>query len=169
MDLDYTDTEDISPQAQQLSLSIIQHSTIEEYALNCRGIWDDWIRLLSQTHLSSQLSSRDLSIALAFQSIEHAIAHTEGPLQWLAYLQLSKVFDTLKEVLTRERSCSSSPRERGETDATLIINLYEESLMGALKRKKILERRRLSKRWVLLSDSSPCFLLLFTRQAETLV
>lgn len=79
------------------------------------------------------------------------------------------MFDTLKEVLMRERSDGPSSRERGETDTTLIINLYEESLMGSLKRKTILERRRLSKRWVLLSDSSPFLLLLFSRQAETLV
>lgn len=169
MDLDYTDTEDPSPQIHQLSIQIIQNPTIEEFALNCQRIWDDWMQLLSQTTLSPQLSSRDLSIALAFQAIENTISHAEGPLQWLAYLQLSKIFNVLKEVFIRERSSSPFSRERGETDTTLIINLYEESLMGSLKRKKILERRRLSKRWVLLSDSSPFLLLLFLSQAETLV
>lgn len=168
MDLDTT-TEDTSPQVHQLSIQIIHNLTIETFALNCQDIWNNWIQLLSQTTLSSEISSRDLSIALAFQSIEKAITHTQGPLQWLAYLQLSKIFDILKEVLIRERSQSPSPRERGETDTTLIINLYEESLRGELERKKILERRRISKRWVLLSDSSPFLLLLFSNQAETIV
>ncbi len=163
------DSEDTSPRIQQLSIQIIQNSTIETFALNCQRIWGDWIRLLSQTALSSQLSSRDLSIALAFQSIENAITYTDGPLQWLAYLQLSKIFNTLKEVLRRERLQNTLSRDRGETDTTLIINLYEESLRGELKRQKILERRRISKRWVLLSNSSPFLLLLFSNQAEVMV
>lgn len=169
MDLDNPDTGDSSPQIQQLSIQVVRNLTIEEFARDCQCIWDDWMQLLSQTALSPQLPSRDLSIALAFQAIENAITHTEGPLQWLAYLQLSKLFNILKDILMRERSCGSSSRERGETDTTLIISLYEESLMGSLTRQKILERRRLSKRWVLLSNSSPFLLLLFSKQAEALV
>jgi hypothetical protein len=169
MDLDDTDADDTSLRAQQLSVRIIQNVTIEAFALNFRRVWDDWIRLLSQTTVSSQLSTRDLSITHAFQSIEHTITHTEGPLQWLAYLQLLNMFDTLKEMLTRERSHNPSRRERGDTDTARIINLYEESLRGELRRKKILKRRRLSKRWALLADSSPFLLLLFSKQAEAIV
>lgn len=86
MDLDHADTDDFSPQIQQLSIRIVRNPTIEEFALDCQRIWDDWMRLLSQTALSPRLSSRDLSVAVAFQAIENTIAHTEGPLQWLAYL-----------------------------------------------------------------------------------
>ncbi len=135
--------------------------TIETFATNCASIWERWILLLSQTHIPAQTTSHDTRFTLAFQVVENLISTTSGVLRWLAYIQLIQLFNTLKKVIKQERSIGIFQRKQGISDDILAINIYFDALEGNLQRQAILERRRIGKRWVLLSKSSPFFLFLY--------
>jgi hypothetical protein len=166
--MEFDDADERAAKVQQLSSQILQCTTTEAFTSNCQNVWDHWITLLSQTILPWGIPSRDLRVTLAFRAIEHTISQAKGSLQWLAYLQLIRVFDTLKDSIRRERQSRLCTRKRGTSDDTIIIDIFQEALEGSLKRSTILQQRRISKRWLLLSKS-PCFLFLFSDQAEVIV
>ncbi len=155
--------------AQLLSNALVQNMTIETFALNCGKIWDSWIHLLSQTLLPPEISSRDPRFTIAFQAIEGIISTTQGILQWLAYAQLIRLFDTLRETIRRERRIGIYNRKRGVTDDSTAIDIYQNALDSKLSRNTILERRRIGRRWVSLSKLSPLLLLLYSERTETIV
>ena len=155
--------------AQRLSHELAQHTTIELFALDCASIWDNWVSLLSQTILPLGTSSRDSRYTLAFQAVEKAISTTQGVSQWLACVQLIRLFDTLRETIRKERAYTIQSRKRGATDDSIAITIYQNALEGKLQRCTVLERRRIGKRWILLSKPSPLLLLLCSPHAGTIV
>ncbi|KAL2179002.1 uncharacterized protein P884DRAFT_111561 [Thermothelomyces heterothallicus CBS 202.75] len=171
MDLDrdtsYEDEQTIA--AQLLSKDLIQHTTVEAFASRCASIWDDWILFLSRTTIPPRITSRDSRFTHAFQTIERTISTTDGVLQWLAYIRLMQVFDTLKKAIGKERKIKIGQRKQGISDDSIAINIYQDALEGRLMRRHILERRRVSRRWALLSKPSPLFLLVYSNYAETIV
>ncbi|KAK4153144.1 hypothetical protein C8A00DRAFT_15585 [Chaetomidium leptoderma] len=155
--------------AQLLSQELAQHTTIEIFALDCASIWDSWVSLLSQTTFPLETSSRDSRFTLAFQAIETVISTAHGILQWLAYTQLIRLFNTLRETIRKERTYGIYSRTRGISDNSIAITIYRNALEGKLQRCTILERRRIGKRWMLLSKPSPLLLLLYSTYTETIV
>ena len=50
---------------------------LQQSRLNCQGVWDHWINLLSQILLPSGIPSRDPRVILAFRAVEHTISQAK--------------------------------------------------------------------------------------------
>ncbi|KAK3305066.1 uncharacterized protein B0T15DRAFT_531220 [Chaetomium strumarium] len=108
--------------AQLLHNEFVQHKTLDDFALSCASIWDSW-------------------------TIERTISTTDGVIQWLAYARLVHLFAFLKEIIARERRSGMFQRKRGVGADSIAINIYQDALEGQVQRRKIVERRRIGKRW----------------------
>ncbi len=110
--------------AQRLSHKLAQHTIIELFALDYASIWDNWVSLLSQTAFPLETSSRDSHFTLVFQAVEKVISTIHSVIQWLAYIQLIRLFDTLRETIRKQRAYEIHSRKRGISDNSIAITIY---------------------------------------------
>ncbi|KAK4221219.1 hypothetical protein QBC38DRAFT_523004 [Podospora fimiseda] len=152
-----------------------QETSLESFAHSCTKIWDIWMTILSRTILPPDITTQDPRIATAFIFLENVISQAEGVIQWLAYIQLTQLFTTLRIIIRNEREISrrllgsSNLRRRGTGEDSIAIDLCENALGGTLKRAQTVERRRIGRRWVSLVKGSPLLSLTFTEEAEIIV
>ena len=162
-------------QMDSLSRSVVRHDAIAYFADNCATALDSWISLLRKTTLPQNITSSDVSIATAFRALDCIISGTKTMpfLSRFAHVQLVRVFESIENIITRDRQNGLIHPARGIRNASIAIsksvNAWENTLDKKWLRRKLHRCKRIGKRWRELSRPSPFFLLIYSDAAEKLV
>lgn len=138
-----------------------------------------WVSLLQATILPSDISYSDPRLGHALQVIEDIL--TNGQYSHIfarfAYVHLSAVLDSLQCAIKNDRLSGKLPGKSGEGDASVAINIHEKSIStiergnirSRITRRDVKMRRRIAKRWKLLTEGSPFLLLAYSNRAEKIM
>ncbi|KAK1980501.1 hypothetical protein LZ30DRAFT_659262 [Colletotrichum cereale] len=161
-------------QINSLSSRLIDPDPLSVFADNCKQILPQWTVLLRETTPPANITSSDLRFVNAFRFIDMILCGKEASYlhRRLAYIQHLRLFESLEATIKTERE-TGVRRESGYRDVSIALDIYEsaqESPLDAKALRSVLcERRRTSRRWMILAGPSPLFLLLYSKIAETVV
>ena len=130
--------------------------------------------LIRQTTIPINIKSSDPHILDAFRTIDNIILSPKDELlKRIAYMRLMSVFNSLKKIVSADRSNGLIHRATGYRDATIAIDIYasaqEKNGDIPLLRRNLLERKRSARRWLQLAGSSPFLLIAYSNIAERIV
>ena len=154
---------------------LMGHDLINTFANNCEKSMEEWILLLKKTTLPSNITSSDTAIATAFRAVDSVICERQGTylLRRLAYIQLMRLFASLKDIIQSDRENGLIRLEPSERVASIAMKIYlstqeKYSNTGNL-RNELKERKRSGRSWTDLARPSPLFVLMYSDSAETIV
>ncbi|KAK3377660.1 hypothetical protein B0H63DRAFT_435866, partial [Podospora didyma] len=154
---------------------LIGQGLINSFTENYEKTTPDWISLLGQTVLPSDITSSDSRIIAAFRAVDSIICGQQGTflLRRLAYVQLMRLFSFLEAVIKSDRENGRVFRKPCYRDASVAIDIYmtaqETSQNAGDLRRELKERKRRGRRWSELARPSPLFVLVYSDAAEQII
>lgn len=134
----------------------------------------DWVALLRETTLPSNIPSSDPLITAAFKAVDSIILGRQNTclLRRLAYFQLMRLFGHLEAIIESERR-KGVHYASGYGNMSIAIDIYicaqERPRQPNLRSKIVDQRRRIGRRIVVMSRLSPFFLLVYSDAAEAIL
>lgn len=152
---------------ETFSRALVRSDTLQEIAAHCDNILRQWVALVKETTLPTNLSSSDPQVTGAFQKIVDVATGFESTVfRRLAHVRLLEFFDYLEVLIRAERSQGlHGQKVRNITVADRVIS----SALPALGKGQLIETRRLSRRWKQMAGPSVFFLMIYTEAAEGIV
>ena len=165
------------PMGQIISLSrkLIGHDAVNRFVGNCEKTLPEWLDLLSKTTPPNNMNSSDRRITSALNYIDTIITGKQGTylLRRLAYAQLTRLLDALEGIIKTDIENGLTDRERGCRNSSIALGIYmaAQGQRANVKevRRRLIERRRLARRWAKLGGQSPLRLLIYSDAAESIV
>ncbi|RYO87919.1 hypothetical protein DL764_008798 [Monosporascus ibericus] len=151
---------------EALSRALVRGDTLQEIAANYGIVLRQWVALVKETTLPTNLSSSDPQVTGAFQKIVDATGSESTVFRRLAHVRLLEFFDYLEVLIQLERAQGlHGQKVRNITIADRVIS----SALPALGKDKLIEVRRFARRWKQLAGPSVFFLMIYTEAAEGIV
>ena len=158
---------------QEISSKLARDGTVNFFTEIGRLTLINGAYLIRQTTIPINIKSSDPHILDAFRTIDNIILSPKDELlKRIAYMQLMSVFNSLKKIVSADRSNGLIHRATGYRDATIAIDIYASAQKKEnipLLRRKLLERKRSARRWLQLAGSSPFLLIAYSDIAERIV
>lgn len=95
--------EDVS-EVNDVASRLVRADALTFFAEHCETALVDWISILGKTSLPDGITSSDPRVVAAFEELDSIIDGRESTpiLQRLAYMQLLRVFETLKQIINSD-------------------------------------------------------------------
>ncbi|KAL2259549.1 hypothetical protein VTK26DRAFT_6732 [Humicola hyalothermophila] len=157
-----------------LARRLVGENAVNTFTQNCDKTLKQWMPLLAETTLPSDITSSDPCIIAAFQAVDAVICGQGSDLlRRLAYIQLNRLFVSLEAIIKFDRENWRHPRKPCCRDATVAIDIYMAAQPGHLDtsdlRRKLKERKRRARIWSELARPSPLMVLLYSGETEPMM
>ncbi|KAH6889942.1 hypothetical protein B0T10DRAFT_459669 [Thelonectria olida] len=172
----------VAPNPNRYFQGLVNMDAFNSPAETYHKIYHFWISLLHATTLPDDASSCwDPRLGNAIQAVEDILKNDQHAhvFSRLAYVHLTTLLEYLQKVVRNDRLSGRLPGKAGKGDASIAIDIHEKSVSttgkknakvrGRITRHDVKMRRRIARRWNLLTAGSPFLLLVYSDKAESII
>ncbi|KAH7123408.1 hypothetical protein B0J13DRAFT_531523 [Dactylonectria estremocensis] len=123
----------------------------------------------SEATATDGITHRDVQVTNVFKYVEDMITSNTMERQFvrLVWIRLTTILDRFDEVIKSDRRTRRLDKNQGKRNASIAIKIHQESISA--QRSAIKWRRRIARRWTLLTNGSPFLAIALSHRAETLI
>jgi hypothetical protein len=111
---------------------LVRDEVIACFDANMDNVLSDWITILEETNLPSNIASSDPYVITVFQRLDRTIDAGESIRSRLAHIPLMRVFQYQEGIIATERRARRIRGESGKGNKTVAINIYKSAQEGSV-------------------------------------
>ncbi|KAH8755008.1 hypothetical protein F5883DRAFT_504729 [Diaporthe sp. PMI_573] len=148
---------------------LVKDEAITFFNANIENFLSDWITVVEQTNLPSNIASSDPYVITVFKRLDSMIDAGESIRFRLAYIQLMRVFQSLERIIDAERRAGRIRKERGKGNATVAMKIYRSAQPPHVSRHRPKKRKQIARWWTTFAGPSPLFVTIYSEAAEKII